>query len=163
MSVVGDQAAAIRAAILTVPEVGVVLDYQPVPRGEDWASFRELFAFTPTGGPRQVRAWTIQYLSETRTAPTMALGAEKVRRDIRWIVRGQMSWAGTSERDWRDLLEAVARALDEARSLGGTALDHDPVDISLPNNGAGIVFGDVLCHYAEIVFAAQVEETLVTS
>lgn len=164
MSTLNEQAAGIAAVLNTVADVGVVMEKQPNPAPPTFAKFIATFSFTPQGGSKQVRAWTIQYVGETRVNPTMALGASKTMRHTRWVIRGHMSWndSGDSETVFRDLVEAVTTALDAARSLNGTARDHDPCQVDLPANGSGVVLGDVLCHYAEITLTAKVEQTLAT-
>lgn len=165
MSVIGDLAAAVKVTCLTVANPGVVYDYQPMPQN-DWATFIASFVVDVVGVP-MVRAVTIQYVGEERTEKSIAIGNSKQRRAIRLVVRLHMSWddtgatATTSEVLFRDWVEAVADALDANRSIG-PAYDHDPVDVGLPNNGAGLMLGDVLCHYAELALVAHVEQTLVT-
>ena len=136
---------------------------QPNPTPPTFAAFIATFSFTPQGGSKQVRAWTIQYVGESRQTTTMAIGATKTMRHPRWVIRGHLSWSDESEPVFRDLVEAVARALDASRSLAGTVLDHDPCQVDLPAQGSGVVLGDVLCHYAEITLTASVEQTLATS
>ena len=164
-SVISDLAAAAKATVLTVADPGVVWDYQPMP-ANDWATFLASFTADVAGAP-MVRAVTIQYVGEGRTAKTLAVGSTKQRRDVKLVIRLHMSWfdtgasATTSESLFRDWVEAVADVLDANRSIG-PAYDHDPVDVGIPNNGAGLMFGDVLCHYAELTLTAQVEQTLGT-
>lgn len=160
------QAAAIKAIVQAVPDVGTVFDHQPLPVN-DWSKF--VAAFTVDLGDgygRHIRSWTIQYLGETRLEENVAIGATKVKRDISWVVRGHFSLDNNtedSESKFRDLIEQVADALDTNKSLNGTAIDHDPVDVALPNNGAPIRLGDHLVHYAEITFRSITVETYATT
>ena len=166
MGKLADQATQIKAILDGVGDIGVTFDHQPLPRN-DWAAFIESFT-TVLAGKRVVRAWTVQYLGEVRVDRAIARagagGGAKTIRGIRWVIRGHMSWDDpTSEAIFRDLVELVVTRLDERRSLNGTALDHDPCDVDMPNNGAGVFLGDVLCHFAEISMTAKAEQTLVVT
>lgn len=161
MSQINDTATAIATVIDAVADSGVVYAYQPMP-STDWASFVDSFT-VEIGGVRQVRAWTIQYLGETRVEKNIAMGSTKQRRDLRFVVRAHYGWNDpTSEEAFRVQLEAVCDALDAERSIG-PCYDHDPVDVDIPANGAGVVLGDVLCHFAEITVVCQIEQTLATA
>jgi hypothetical protein len=158
---ISQTAGEIKNIVLTVPDCGQVYDYQPYPEG-DWSEFVESFTAT-IAGARQVRAFTVQYIGERREEVAIGIGSQKQRRYMNWMVRAHMGHDGAaSDIAFRDLVELVADALDKHRSLGAAAgaIDHDPCDISLPNSGAGVVLGDVLCHYAELTFESQHEMTL---
>jgi hypothetical protein len=163
-SLIGQVASAIAQVVRGVTDAGVVYSYQPMPRAGDWAAFVDSFSTALDGkAARHVRCWTVQYLGEQRIERSVAQGQSRQRREMRWVVRGHMSWDGSSEPTFRALVEAVADALDAARSLGGLVIDHDPVDIDFPGNGAGVVLGDVLCHLAEITMTAYAEATVATT
>lgn len=151
MSAIGDQATAIAAVVDDVPDSGIVYSYRPMPKG-DWATF--LTAFTVViNNVRHIRAWTVQYMGEERHEQNIALGAAKQLHYYRWKVRFYYGWADPeSETVFRAVVEAVANALDSSRTLGGAAISHDPVDITVPNNGDGVMLGDYLCHTAELDF-----------
>lgn len=162
MGVIANQAAALKTAIETVTDVGAVYDYQPFPKN-DWAQFVTTLTVV-IGGQRQVRAWTIQYEGEDRRYEAIGIGAVKTIRRINYIIRCHMSWAHpSSDGVFRDLLESAATAIDSARSLGGTALDHDPITIDLPNDASPVMIGDIMCHYAEIRVVVKVVESLTTT
>ena len=156
------QGDAIAAVLRTVADIGVVLSTQPNPAPMQQAAFIDMFT-TEVGGTRTLRAWTVQYLGEQRYRSAIAIGATKTVREIDWIVRAHLAWGVDTESTFRFLVDDVAKALDAAVSLGGTALDHVPVRVAMPAQGAGIVLGDTLCHYAELTFTAKVEQTLTTS
>ncbi|CAB4199391.1 hypothetical protein UFOVP1336_33 [uncultured Caudovirales phage] len=159
MSVIGDQATAIKNAISAVPDIGLVYDYQPYPKN-DWAQFIDTLTVV-IGSQRQVRAWTIQYDGENRDYQAVGVGSVKIVRNVNYIIRGHMSWSNpSSDSAFRDLIEKVATAIDQARSLNGTALDHQPVTIDLPNDASPVMIGDVLCHYTEIRVVVKVVETI---
>lgn len=170
-----DQATAIKAileAIDTPGGVGVVHDHAPNPAPSDYAAMVDTFTVLEKDengddipDTRQIRAWTIQYLGEARAWTAIAIGATKTVRHPRWMVRAHLSWSEhfDTETTFRNLVEAAVVALDTNRSLGGTALDHDPVQVDVPFNGAGVALGDVLVHYAELTLTAKVEQTLATT
>lgn len=159
MSVIGQHAAALKTALEGITDIGVVYDYQPYPKN-DWAQFIDTLT-VKIGGQRQVRAWTIQYDGENRDYQVVGIGSVKTIRSLNYIIRGHLSWSNpTSDKAFRDLVEQVATAVDTARSLGGTALDHQPVTIDLPNDASPVMIGDVLCHYVEIRVIVKAVETL---
>jgi hypothetical protein len=150
-------ATAIETDLDLVTDVGVTYDHGLLPTTNDWADF--IAAFTVVvAGQRQVRAWTIQYLSEKRRYRT--LGSEKVLREITFMIRAHLSMTATSEKVFRGLLESAVTELDSDPDLGGSCIDHDACDVSVPDNGAGLFLGDILCHYGEITLVARVEQTL---
>lgn len=161
MGLVADQRAAIATTLNAVTDVGVVIDHTPLPRG-DWQKFVETFKST-VGGTSHIRTWWIAYLGESRSRvlrPTMG-GNQKIDRVTRWMVRGFLSWNDpTTDEVFADLVESVTTALDENRSLGGTAGDHDPCQVDLPEKANGVTLGDIVCHYAEITLTAKREETI---
>jgi hypothetical protein len=162
MSVIADQASALKTAIESVTNSGVVYDYQPFPKN-DWAQFVTTLTVV-IGGQRQVRAWTIQYEGEDRRYESIGIGSVKTIRRINYIIRFHMSWAHpSSDGTFRDLIESAATAIDSARSLGGTALDHDPITIDLPNDASPVMIGDIMCHYAEIRVVVKVVQSLTTT
>lgn len=162
MSVITDTAAVISTTIQTVQEVGLVYDYQPAPVN-GWDQFVASFIQTIDNEP-VVRAVTIQYLGERRKERNVAVGSAALQmREIDWMVRIHHGWRNpTSDAEFRSMVEAVANAIDANRDLSGVAgvIDHDPVDILLPGNGAGVLLGDVLCHYAEVTFTSYHEQQL---
>lgn len=163
MGTVATQAAAIAALIGTVTDVGLVYDYQPVPKGLDWTTYTQKFV-TSIGGVEQVRAWTVAFIGEDRAFRTIAIGATKTVRKSEFLIRGYLGWADPdSDATFRDLVESVANVLDTNRSLSGTAEDHEAVGVTLPNEGQGVLLGDVLCHYAELRLSPWVEESLATA
>lgn len=162
MSVINDTAAVIKTTVLTVANVGQVYDYQPAPVN-GWDQFVAHFTATIDSEPR-VRAVTIQYLGERRQERNVAIGSAALQmREMDWMVRVHVGWENpTSDALFRTLVENIADAIDKNRDLSGVAgvIDHDPVDILLPGNGAGVLLGDVLCHYAEVTFTSYHEQGL---
>lgn len=157
MSQIDTLATAIKANLDLVTDVGVTYDHGRLPTTNDWADF--ITALTTTvGGQLQVRAWTVQYIGEKRSFRVM--GFQKVLREITFMIRAHLSMTATSETVFRGLLESAVTELDQDPSLGGSCIDHDACDVSVPDSGAGLVLGDVLVHYGEITLVARVEQTL---
>ena len=156
-------AAGIKAALDTVTDVGVTFDWAPLPLA-DWAAFVDRFLWTPPTPPvgvapdPEVRAWSVAFVGEQRAYRNAGYG--KLMREVTFLVRGHLSMRGDTEPAFRELVGAVVTAIDADPSLGGTCIDHDACDISIPDNGAGLFLGDVLCHYAEITVVARIEQTL---
>ena len=57
-------------------------------------------------------------------------------------------------------INTAVTELDKDPSLGGACIDHDACDVAVPESGAGLFLGDILCHYGEITLVARVEQTL---
>lgn len=165
MSSISDVAAAIKATLEDVPDIGNVFDYQLYPAAE-WSTFVAAFSLE-VGGVTVLRTATVQYLGERRREAVVGVGATIQRRELDWVVRYHWGLAdnGASDPAFRDMLEAIADAIDSNRSLGGVegCIDHDPVDIDLPDRGAPILLGDVLCHYGEVTFTSTHEQQLTVS
>ena len=150
-------ALAIKADLDLVTDVGVTYDHGLLPTTNDWADFVVALT-TVIGGQRQVRAWTIQYIDEKRAY--RVLGNQKVMREITFMIRAHLTMTATSETVFRGLLELAVTELDKDPSLGGAYIDHDACDVAVPDSGAGLFLGDILCHYGEISLVARVEQTL---
>ncbi len=165
------QAQAICDILSEITDIGLVFDHQVVPRN-DWTEFVKTFSTQLVGeddvlGPRHVRAWTITMTGEQRDRVSFGGmgGPRKVDRRTSWLVRGFMTWTDATDSDsvFRSLLGDVANALDSNVGLCGSADEHDGVTVTLPNDGGGVVFGEVLCHYAEIRLVAKRRITEQTS
>lgn len=163
MGAFGTIAGAIRANLATVPDIGVVLATAPLPPlVEDWAEFIDTFT-TVIGGLRQVRAWTVAFAG-SRVIPDSTrrgFGSHKELREVRYVVRGYLGrHFPDSEATFRDLIEEVIVKLDLDEGFGGTVLEHDDVEVDLPDNADAVLLGDVVCHYCEITVVTRVELTL---
>lgn len=155
-------AVGIKTTLESVSTVGVVYDYQPVPKN-DWSTFVNQFSVTD-GGVRRINAWTIQYTGEQREKVGIGLGSTLAERAINFVIRGHYSWHdNTSDVAFRDLVEDVADALDAAESLQGTAIRSRLVEVILPGDASPIMLGDVMCHYVEIRLQAIAQVTLATA
>lgn len=156
-------AAAIAAVVGPVNGGAVTSATQPIPArraASGWTAFLGTWT-VPDGGRRLVRATSVAYRGETREARTVALGAALTLRRTRWSVRHLEAWTTDSEGAFRDRLEAMAGALDAARSLGGTVTDHGPVAVKVEPDG--VFLANLLCHAADLSFEAWHEEAVATS
>lgn len=145
MSTLAAHRAALKALLLTVPDVGVVHDIEPYARSE--ADFRACYLFTPAAGSAHVRGWFIR-----RTATREAeLSLNTVLNTHSWSITGMLAldFAARSEDTFDGLVEAIRHAYRANPTLGGTnALG--------PENGFGMhvsqsspsVFAGLLCHRA---------------
>src|SRR5574340_1851846 len=121
-------AAAIATVCATANGGAKTLDHEPIPprrQAGDWAGFVRTYTIE-LGGRSVIRATFVAYRGEVRADRTMALGATRLLRRTRWAVRHLEAWGTDTEPAFRDRLEALAAALDAARSLGGVVVDHDP-------------------------------------
>lgn len=154
-------AAAVKADLEGIADIGVVLNSAPLPPFmEDWAEYVDTLT-SVIGGQRVVRAWTVGFLGTKPLQVRRGLGSQKVLREIRFSIRGYLGrHHPDSEATFRDLIETVVAVLDTDLGLGGTVIEHDPVDVDLPANADAVLLGDVVCHYCEITLAARAEMTL---
>lgn len=164
MTLVSGTATVIKARINTVANVGKGFDYDPFPKG-DWAEFVSTFT-SDIGGETVVRAFTIKNIHRDTKPLSIAVGSEVHRVELTWLVRYFLGHNGdTSDVTFRDLLETIIETLNADRRLTGapSVLDHSPADYDLPNNGALLSLGDVLCHYAEVTFISYHEIVVATN
>jgi hypothetical protein len=166
MTLVSQTADKIKTVIELVPDRGVVYTYDPFPAGE----INDFVALLTTEitGRRVVRAWTIKNVGRDTVPISIASGSEVQRPVLRWLLRFFLAVEGNAETTdvtFRDLLEQVTEQLNAKRTLMGapSILDHDPADYSLPNNGALLSLGDVVCHYGEVTFASTHEIVVTVS
>lgn len=145
MSTLAQHRAALKALLLTVPDVGVVHDIEPYARSE--SEFRGCYLFTPAGGTAHVRGWFIRRTG-TREAE---LNLQTVLETHAWQITGLMAldYQAASEATFDGLLEAIRQAYRANPTLGG-------VNALGPANGFGMhvaqsgpaVFAGLLCHRA---------------
>jgi len=157
MSQIDTIATALKADLDAVTDHGATYAHGLLPTTIDWADFIDALTVV-VGGQRQVRAWTIAYIGEKRAYRT--LGNEKVMREITFLIRAHLSMTDASETTFRGLLESAITKIDADPGLGGSCIDHDACDVTIPDNGAGLFLGDVLEHYGEITVVARVEQSL---
>ena len=157
---IAEIATGIRTILDGVAGIGVTFDHQPLPVN-DWAAYVRSFTVEAgTPARREVRAWTVAWTGFRGSYRAVAVGSQKVLREATFLVRGHMSMRDDTEPVFRALVATVADALDADPSLAGSVIEHDACDVLLPDEGAGIFLGDVLCHYGVITVVARYEVTL---
>lgn len=137
----------IKNILETVTDIGLVHDYERW--SVDWNTILSLFK--PTGKD-YIRGWMITRAATTEAVLTQGIGGSNVR-EHRFVIKGVMGLkdAQATEKTFHDLVEAVCTALRQNPALNNSAEESDPpqvltVDIRM--------FGQVLCHYAEIELKA---------
>jgi hypothetical protein len=140
--------AAIRAQIATImrsdAEIEIVHEYDRF--SKDWPKFLALFADA---------AGKIHGYSITRRAtPSRRDNVPTIQRAHQFLIRGYMGLndAEATELAFQDEIEAIQTAFDSNNTLNGTVLDADPLQVKIVENR---VFGNVLCHYAELTIEAR--------
>jgi hypothetical protein len=149
--------AQIKAVLESVPDVGIVHDY------ERFASTRGAMAALYKSGDR-IKGWWFDRTA-TREAD-LDLGA--VRRVHTWRLVGYVSLddADATGKTLQDLVEAIAAAFRAARTLGGTVMDSR--DMGYTDGPAGVqvdaiepvMFADILCHRATLRLVTETIETV---
>lgn len=135
-------------AVAAVTDVGKV--YDRMRWFDDWGAYLSLFKTTINSVP-QIRGWSIHYAGIPQAAYTHFGDGEQVTH--RFIIRGFMRVddSAESEKTAAALAESVRNALEDNATLQqatDTRYHSDPVTMPIFEER---VFGDVLCHYAEIV------------
>lgn len=154
MTEYADQQAALVATVNTVPNVGNV---HPRPRIGD---AYDLYT-CDIGGRQVIRAWEVG-LGDV--APRRIQQGSR-HRYTTWLIRGYHSLDddgaltadGPSYDRMIELAYAVATAVDADQTLGGTMLDHEPVQIGSPDAltllvGAGGIGGGYLAWVINLTF-----------
>ena len=150
MSVLEDIRAAIKAKILTVPNVGTVHDRERY--ATDQGSLRALYAF---GDPARIQGWHIRRLATEEVSP--ALGRYVVTNE--WAIRGFMGFddADQSEILFDGLIEQIRDVFRVDETLGGVVVATAParegtekaIGIQVVDSGP-VMFAGVLCHSAQL-------------
>lgn len=140
--------AAIKARLETVPDIGVVNDYQRWL--EQHSQLRALYIAT-IAGAEQLRGWFISRVSYTE----VLVDSDRWSIGTTWRIRGFMALndANASEKAMDDLVEAAADAFRAAPDLGGvvfSTLDPESQQIGLQLvKQEPVLFASVLCHSAD--------------
>lgn len=148
MSNVAAIRAAIKAAMLTVPKLGVVHDYERYHTSE--AKFKELFV-ADIDGAETLRGW---WLRRSGTAER-SLGIGRNVEINTWTIRGYMGLndAAATELQLEALVEALRDKLRDDPTLGGVCqqsplTDSGNVDGLQVLDMSPVLFCGVLCHAA---------------
>ena len=143
-----------RADIVTqvesVSNIGVVYDY--VRYADTWDNFLELFK-TTINGNEVIRGWTVTCISFTETQ--LGYGNPgTIQRDCVYKIRGYFGVddSAASEKTAMIVAEDVVETLRSSVESGSDAEGNLPAELTVFD---GRVFGDVLCHYAEITLSVR--------
>lgn len=130
---------AIKTTLSTVSNIGKVHDYERW--STDWTKFIAFFK-TQISGTNQIRGWEIG-----RKAPVTE--DETSVKKHTFSIKGYMGVEDESatEKAFNTLIEAIAAAFRSDRTLAGSALGHDFIQVEVLDTRS---FGGVLCHYVEL-------------
>jgi len=140
--------AAIRGSIVTVlssvPGIGTVHAYERW--AADWTAYLSFFKTEEN----KINGWTVSRRkteSDRDTMPTL-------NRRHRFIMRGYygLKDSAATEHTFQALVEAVQDAFEDQYLLNGTVINSGPVQVQVFENR---MFGNVLCHYAELELIAE--------
>ena len=138
-----DIRSAIAELMQSVPDIGVVHDYERY--ADKQSEFKQLYVSEVEGVP-QVRGWFIRRLARKESSSALA----RARVEMTWRIQGYMGFvdAAQSEKTFDALLDAVVAAFRRDETLGGI-VDSTIVgqDAGLQIEDAGpVMFAGVLCH-----------------
>ncbi len=136
--------AQIVAVLNTVADIGRV--HNRFRYSADMAKFLSLFK-TTIGGKDQVRGWMVSQI-----APLNEDYTETKTRN--YAIDGYLGFQdeGSTELTMSALLDAIAAAFRNNKTLNGAALGHDYIQVQINEPRS---FGAVLCHYAHLTLAVQ--------
>ena len=156
MSNYSDMLAQIKTILESVTNIGKVYDYERF--SNNWSDYRVLFK-TTIGTTDQIRAWTITRVS---TDQKRHLSDGVHRQTLTFTIHGYMGLddANSSEKTFQELVESVMDAIDAKPHLGGMAAGSDPSQLKFFDHR---LFGDLLCHHAEITVVAWADKQITYS
>lgn len=141
--------AAVAQALLAVPQIGHVHQYERYIREE--AKFRALYLYTLPGNEQQLRGW---WLRRSATEERSVNIARTVNVDT-WTVRGYMAMADVagSELVFDELIESFRDVVRADPTFGGICAqgplaDGDGLDGVQVTDVGPVTFCGVLCHSA---------------
>lgn len=139
--------AQIKVILLTVSGVGTLV-YEYERWAANWKDYLDLFK---TGS--KIKGWTI---TRTKTPETSKTPSTNTRIHT-FIIRGYYSLddSEATEVTFQDLVESIATAFRTEPTINGTAFDSSPLQV---DSVAGIMFGDVLCHFCQLRLDVEEEE-----
>lgn len=141
-----DELAALVAVVRSVPDVGVVHDYERY--AADTQALRNLYTVTIAGQP-QVRGWFVQ---RWKTIDQKAAAKAAFDRST-WRIVGFMGLKDedASELVFMGLVESIRDALRADLTLGGVVMPPERDEHAGPAVECGpVLFAGMLCHRAEI-------------
>lgn len=138
--------AAIKAVLEDVTNVGEVHDYERW--AADWSAYLDLLK-TTIGNSDVIRGWTITCESFPQERATFGVPGS-IDRTYTYKLRGYFGLddSAASEKTAMIVVEDVVEAFDDS----DLASENEPADLTLFEPR---LFGDVLCHYAEITLVVE--------
>lgn len=147
--------AAIKTIVDSVTDVGLVYDYE---RWQStWSAYLTLFK-TTINGTDQIRAWTIACSGFTQERVEFRTeGKAGILRIYQFIVRGYLGLddSAATEKTAIALAEDVIEALDDADTIRPPTAGYYDAQPAQLQTFELRMFGDVLCHFAEIGVVIQ--------
>lgn len=148
MSTLEQHRAAIVAALVSVPEIGIVHDRERYAASN--SAFQALYLYTPPGGVQQVRGWWLRRSATAEHSPN-------TRRTVNthtWVIRGYQAFrdADATELVLDGLVEQFRAVVRADPTLGGVcqpgplASDGDGADGVQVVDAGAVNFAGVLCH-----------------
>jgi hypothetical protein len=138
--------------LYAIPDIGMVHDYERW--AVDWSKFISFFK-TTIGGIPQVRGWEIGRKSAAEEKIILGINNNANQITHNYRITGYMSIqdSAATEKTFTALLEAISAAFRADMTLNGACIYHQFIQHEMID---ARMFGDVLCHYAEM-FLAVVE------
>ncbi len=147
--------AAVYAVVNAVPNKGVAYDYER--HSTTWQAYLTLFKVT-VGSTDQIRAWTVACASFTQERIEFRTeGKAGLLRTYQFIIRGYLGLddSAATEKTAIALAEDVIEALDDATTIRPPTAGYYDAQPAQLRTFELRMFGDVLCHYAEIGVVIQ--------
>lgn len=142
----------VKAKMESVSGIGKVHDYERW--NADDAAFIELFAYTPTGGAKQIRGWEISRAGFSEHKAGAFFRHHKFR------LRGFMGLkdADATDKTFQTLVEDVSEKFRVAEGPQGATWQYRDGDSpeNSPIQGGAIeirMFGNILCHVTELTLS----------
>jgi len=137
---------AIQTKMSEISGIGTVHDYERW--AVSWKKFLELYLWTdPDTGEKSIRGWTLSRRSTTEERETTA--SDQTYHQI--LCRGIMGLDddAASEKTFQNLIEEIREKFRPELYLTSNAYIEAPVEVRIVEVRMA---GDVLCHYAELLF-----------
>lgn len=138
----------IKETVEAITNVGVVHDYERW--SSEWSAFLDLFR-TTVGNSKVIRGWTITCESFPQSWENHD---KNIRREYTYKLRGYFGLddSAASEKEAMVIVEDVVEAFDDDLNQTGQWTNVNAADLTVFEPR---VFGDVLCHYAEVTVGVR--------
>ncbi len=161
MATVAQIRAAIKAKLQGVAGIGQVHDYERYSKTEK--EMQDSYRTEVSAGVFRILGWNFYRLA----TPERDLDLGEVRRLHTWKITGYMSLddADASGKLIDDLVELIATAFRNDRTLGGLVIDLKNMDNEFGESGVQVeaiepvMFAGVLCHRAQLALMTETTET----